>query len=276
MMDNKKIEWAVVVDSTVPDEPGNDCDGSGVDLAIAALLALPFEKALERCDPLREHIELQEDPADVAAEFQAAWGLHASEILISVLRDILDKDEHVDSLGIQAIFQPLDESPSLRAIRELETAAELAWKNEAVAEEQADMTTWEGTSSRLESLLPETPTHPLTEHIRAVQNFLRTLDHATSELEEWMHGEMAVPQMQNVDDLLQLPFGDALKLCWPLRRFLDNAEDSEALVRELRNNWGLDCSPAMRHALSQIISSDCVMEPRDQNFDDSRIIKSRL
>lgn len=262
--------WALLQSTQAPAETVQASSTLAIDteMLIDVLLTLPFEKALEGCMSLRQHIDRQEDAVDVEQEFQVSWGSDAPEMLRDVLGELLAEEDDFESLALWAILQSTAAPSPVQ--EDLQLASELARKMNSSEDEEADTS------------MPGLECGPLVvQRAVALKSFLSTPEHATIEMGGWLPGETAGPQSQSVDDLLQLPFHTALHLSSALREFFESFDDeavASSMKAEFTRNWGIDAPSELRDFLSTIIacSDENLLEPRHRESAQSERIKSRL
>lgn len=199
------------------------------DDTVEGLLRLPFDEALARCSGLLKHISSQDEDAEsIAQEFRAHWGPRAPPELREVLRE---------AAGSPAMRDDLD------SILPRTTTVERSSGEEA-----------ESVEERTERL------------VRGMRGFLSAPEFGTIEWGGWLPGERLVPA-EFVDDLLRLPFGDALACCPALRRHLEDQEDPDAVETELRDAWGPHAPAFLREVLAQLLSLEPIEDFEDANVE---------
>lgn len=194
-----------------------------INSAALALLQLPFAGALKLSSTLAGYIDKQEDPEEVAEEFQADWGADASQLLIDLLTQLLAKEDDMTLLGIIA-FVPAGIDSNVQLPRTLYSSLPKDEGN----------TNFEGRVHKLRSVM-NSPVY------------------GTIEFGGWLPGEMFAPPSETVDDLLRMPFGDALALSEELRDYLSEVEGSP-LEAEFRQAWGPNAPESIRAMLKELLS----------------------
>jgi hypothetical protein len=218
--------------------------------AANSLLHVSFSEALELSSKLTEHIKKQSDPEGVEQEFREAWDGDISQLLLSVLSEVLAKEE--DSVILSIIFsapsplcEPMEDVPALP--KSLYSSS--PWP--------ADATEEEGRADRL----------------RRVMN---APEYGTIEMGGWLPGEMAAPPSATVDDLLRVSFGEALFLSEELRIYLSDLEDGQVVEAEFRESWGPDAPESLRSVLEQVLSTGhlkLLEDTAETSLDDSEMVQ---
>jgi len=220
-------------------------DNAHVGDAVAALLRLPFGRALELSAHLRQYIQGQEHPKLVEEEFKSAWAPNADVFLVSILSQILSKEDNLSIMSIlasTALLPPQQERP--------------AQQSDKIGE-------------GLESSVPGLSNKRIL--------FGQVTDspaYGTIEWGGWLQGEFGAPPSESVEDLLRIPFGDAINLSKELREYLADVEDGPRVEAEFREAWGPQASEYLRAALAQIVSPEFKLlreEKRDCEFSEAEI-----
>lgn len=208
------------------------------DSSLEEVLLLPFGEAMRRCRGLRQHILAQnEEDNAVEEEFREHWGPSAPEELRVVLSDVAGFRSNRQSTSLQEILS------TAHAVRDMQAPAPPIGNHADHSEVVRLFNEFGG--------LPRAP----NDEPRALQlkRLLGAPEFNTIEWGGWLPGEQLV-STDTVDDLLRLPFGEALQTCAPLRRYLDNQEDPDAVEEEFYKSWGEDAPSELRETLSQLLS----------------------
>lgn len=214
--------------------------------AAAALLRLPFRRALELSAKLRQYIQKQEHPELVEEEFRGAWVENADILLVEILSQILSEE---DDVSIMAIFASIATLPPQRE--------RLAQRSEELGD---------GIDSSALGL-------------RSKGNFFTDAPgYGTVEWGGWLPGEFGAPPTETVEDLLRIPFGDAINLSKELREYLADLEDGPRVEAEFREDWGPQASEHLRTVLAQILSPEFKLlhEKRDSEWGEPQMEQAKV
>lgn len=221
-----------------------------IEQAAECLLQVPFSKALSLSGKLREHIRCQDDPDSVEDEFLAAWEPDAPDLLWQVLLQVLEAEDD-SAIFAMIAFSPLADQHNIGEadVRRLlrSPQADSVFDPSALA---------------------------ASNRVRKLQRFMDSPERGTIEWGGWLPGEMAAPPAETVDDLLAMPYGDALALSKQLRSYLDDVEDREAVETEIRRAWGPDAPQDLRAMLERALSEydlSLVEEGADESGEDDML-----
>lgn len=223
--------------------------GHNISDAVAALLRLPFRRALELSAKLRQYIQMQEHPEFVEEEFTGAWVENADVLLVEILSQILSEEDDVSIITIFA------------------SNASLPPQHERLAQRSEEL------GDGIESSALGLPSKG--------SFFGQVTDapgYGTIEFGGWLPGEFGAPPTESVEDLLRIPFGDAINLSKELREYLADVEDGPRLEAEFREAWGPQASEHLRAVLAQIVSPEftLVNEKRDCEWSKPRMEQANV
>jgi len=188
-------------------------------------LQLPFPDALKFSSKLAEYINQQDDPQEVAEEFQEAWGTDAPELLLSVLRKVLEGEDDIFFFRVMTSVRSSGVESHVNKPRSLYVPSH---KDKDAAD----------TENR-------------------VNNLIRTMnapEYGTIEWGGWMPEETFAPPSSTVDDLLRMSFGEALAASEELRDYLSTVKDAD-VEEQFRQVWGLNAPDSVRDVLEQVLST---------------------
>jgi len=195
------------------------------------ILSMPFEQALQACDSLRVYIEGHEDAVALREEFRESWHLDAPADLRQVLEEVIDPEAfaaaaafEVEAAAVRLVDLPLlpHGEPLMRE-----------------AEQPVDLMHDEKMQLDHDETQAAKPTAIPVNH--------QPMD------EDYDNDEAFSANHDRAKALLALPFDEALSQCGELQRYIQGADDGEALEREFQEHWHLDAPEALRDVLFELL-----------------------
>jgi len=230
--------------------------------AVETLLRMPFDDALNSCTALQHYIQEQADADDVSDEFRASWGLEAPEVLRALLAELIaseisspSDEEGEDDVGESALRELAGDLCEMRTLASEASAVIEEMKRLDLLPDPA--VSRSRSSGMLSVFAPPSP----EEKINRLRRFLDSPEHNTIEWGGWLPGEAMAPPAESADDLLALPFGEALQLSRKLRNYLADADDQAAEEEHFYRHWGPDAPPEFVEKLSEILNADELVDP---------------
>lgn len=222
--------WSVGRSDDVPDAGGNvQIENLLVEAKMNELLARPFEKALQMCPELQQHIAAQENAKDVKEEFRQAWGPDGSLHLRDVLRQLLGVS--TQSAGSPEDRMLLDEPNGMPADRVIDASTRapevqrvariVKMMKEHFSSPEMNFFAWQ--------------TRPDEGQAKVSLDKVLNLS--------WAEGADGSKPKDNIDDLLRTPFDEALKNCAALQQYIAAQPDAKSTEQEFREAWGTNCEP---------------------------------
>jgi hypothetical protein len=242
------------------------------------LLNQPFERALQLCPALQQHIESQEDASGVKEEFRQAWGLDGPADLRDALRAILDPavaaqnraaaqammDEH------QSLLEEESTSPGIELHEVLVPNSNLHEEVPLECDSNSDeQHATEGDfrpPAFLELQRVIGTIHKMSEHLTGPE--MNTIEsggeHSAKEagtvhLDSVLNLTLGTDvegdsKTSSIDDLLCKPFDEVLASTPLLKQYIADQPDAELLEQEFREHWGPDCE-ALRGVLEIVMAN---------------------
>lgn len=199
------------------DEPASSMlDTDDLNGRVEALLERPFDEALRLLPALRQHLDAQEDAADVEEEFRAAWHPEAPAELRQVLEELID--------------------PAAAAASAEATEAFL--RNPAAAFPSGPPGNDEG---------EEFPS--FDEEFGEAMKGMRSGDTPEDDGEDENQPDLR----SAVDELLQKSFDEALLALPALKEHIASQEDARDVEDEFRESWHPEAPEALRQVLEELL-----------------------
>eukprot|EP00405_Crypthecodinium_cohnii_P015293 CAMPEP_0206454218 /NCGR_PEP_ID=MMETSP0324_2-20121206/21006_1 /ASSEMBLY_ACC=CAM_ASM_000836 /TAXON_ID=2866 /ORGANISM="Crypthecodinium cohnii, Strain Seligo" /LENGTH=308 /DNA_ID=CAMNT_0053924649 /DNA_START=75 /DNA_END=1001 /DNA_ORIENTATION=+ len=252
-------------------EVREDDDDDKIQAEIEALLNLPFEDALQKCPAIKKYIDEHEDSAELLVEFRDAWSPSAPVELRQVLEELLDPDvaqarkESTEAFlkdpvgaiatmptppGAIGFESGLDEGPPLGMPQSSSSSGRPGrpadWE---IEDEDVPPGSRADPATRAAALLGDEELARARRKQKGMEDMEDTGLDDDPEAEEAAEATFA-----KIEELLAVPFEEALKQCPELEQFLTEQEDPDEVRGEFADHWSPEAPEQLRRVLEELLN----------------------